>query len=216
MLLRYYRNLLCHAGLVTTLFPAAVLAHPHSFIALQTTPVVKDQQLTGLSMVWTMDEITSADLLYDAGKAKPDSVIWKKLAAEVMANVLGQHYFSEFWHQGKAVKFDNLPPEYHLYRKGNKAVLRFILPLGKPVPLAGQSYRLLTFDPTYFVDLYYDNVSDLTLPDELKSRCHFDLHTPKPDDALKDYALSLDKADAPPEEMDLGRQFAQTVTLTCQ
>ena len=26
----------------------------------------------------------------------------KKLAAEVMANVLGQHYFSELWHNGPA------------------------------------------------------------------------------------------------------------------
>jgi ABC-type uncharacterized transport system substrate-binding protein len=36
-------------------------------------------------MRWTMDEITSADLLYDAGNAKPGDEIWKKLAAEVMA-----------------------------------------------------------------------------------------------------------------------------------
>jgi ABC-type uncharacterized transport system substrate-binding protein len=32
----------------------------------------------------------SADLLYDAGNAKAGSEVWKKLAAEVMANVLGQ------------------------------------------------------------------------------------------------------------------------------
>nr|WP_241825953.1 DUF1007 family protein [Izhakiella australiensis] len=197
-------------------FSQTAQAHPHSFIAIKTTPVVKDDRLTGLSMIWTMDEITSADLLYDAGNAKPDSVVWKKLAAEVMANVLGQHYFSEFWHQGKPVKFDNLPPEYRLYRQGAKAVLAFILPLAKPQPLAGQQYKFLTFDPTYFVDMYYDKPDDLTLPDALKNRCRFDLHTPEANTALKNYALSLDKADAPPADMDLGRQFAQTVTLTCQ
>jgi ABC-type uncharacterized transport system substrate-binding protein len=65
--------------------------------------------LSGFKMRWTMDEITSADLLYDAGNAKPGSEIWKKLAAEVMANVLGQHYFSELWHNGQRVKFDNRP-----------------------------------------------------------------------------------------------------------
>jgi ABC-type uncharacterized transport system substrate-binding protein len=26
-----------------------------------------------------------------------------------MANVLGQHYFSELWHNGQRVKFDNRP-----------------------------------------------------------------------------------------------------------
>ncbi|MGL1269231.1 DUF1007 family protein, partial [Vibrio parahaemolyticus] len=80
-------------------------AHPHSFISLQSTVVVRDDQFIALKMRWTMDEITSADLLYDAGDAPPDSEIWKKLAAEVMANVLGQHYFTEVWHNGKKVKF---------------------------------------------------------------------------------------------------------------
>jgi ABC-type uncharacterized transport system substrate-binding protein len=79
-------------------------AHPHSFISLK-TELVTDGQLSGLKMRWTMDEITSADLLYDAGNAKPGDEIWKKLAAEVMANVLGQHYFTEFWHNGQKVKF---------------------------------------------------------------------------------------------------------------
>lgn len=68
------------------------MAHPHSFIEMQTTLVRQGDQLTGLKMRWVMEEITSTDLLYDAGEAKPDSVVWKKLAVEVMANVLGQSY----------------------------------------------------------------------------------------------------------------------------
>ena len=46
-------------------------AHPHSFISLQTEAVAENGQLTGFKMRWTMDEITSADLLYDAGNANP-------------------------------------------------------------------------------------------------------------------------------------------------
>lgn len=91
-------------------------AHPHSFISLQTEAVAENGLLTGFKMRWTMDEITSADLLYDAGNAKPGSEIWKKLAAEVMANVLGQHYFSELWHNGQRVKFDNRPDGYEIGR----------------------------------------------------------------------------------------------------
>ena len=204
----------------TTLFLAvlsfAAAAHPHSFITLKTQIMVKDNQLTGLKMRWAMDELTSADLLYDAGNAKPGDEIWKKLAAEVMANVLGQHYFSEIWHNQQRVKFLNLPTEYNLSRSGHKAVLEFILPLAEPPTLAGQRFEILTFDPTYFVDMFYDNPGALTLPPALQTRCRLTLNTPKPDDALKQYALSLDKADAPAEELDLGRQFAQTVVLTCQ
>ena len=201
--------------LLMVLSPAA-LAHPHSFIDMKTELVAKDDTFTGLKMSWTMDEITSADLLYDAGEAKPGSVVWKKLAAGVMANVLGQHYFSEIWHNQQRVKFLNLPTEYNLSRNGHKAVLEFILPLAEPPVLTGQRFEILTFDPTYFVDMFYDNASALTLPPALQGRCKFTLNTPKPNDSLKQYALSLDKADAPAEELDLGRQFAQTVILTCQ
>lgn len=203
-------------GVLALLLSPLAWAHPHSFIAMQTTPVISDNQLTGLKMVWTMDEITSADLLYDAGSATPDSPVWKKLAAEVMANVLAQHYFTEFWHQGKAVKFQNLPPSYALARKGAKAVLTFVLPLAQPQPLAGQTYKFSTFDPTYFVDMSWHDEQALSLPEAVKARCKLTLTTPEPDASLKAFALSLDKADAPPESMDLGRQFAQTVTLSCQ
>lgn len=216
--LLHYNTMLCRiiAFSMVLIFPVA-WGHPHSFIDIKTTLVSNQPDtLNGLHMVWKMDEITSADLLYDAGEAKPDSEIWKKLAAEVMANVLGQHYFTEFWHNGKPVKFENLPTEYHLTREGHQAVLTFVLPLAEPQPLKGQTYTFLTFDPTYFVDMFYDDEKSLNMPENLQKQCKLALKTPKPDASMQQYALSLDKADAPPEDMELGRQFAQTVTLRCQ
>ncbi|ATM04176.1 TPA: DUF1007 family protein [Raoultella planticola] len=193
----------------------SVLAHPHSFISLKTEVVADNGLLTGFKMRWTMDEITSADLLYDAGKAKPGDEVWKKLAAEVMANVLGQHYFSELWHNGQRVKFDNRPDGYGLEREGHQAVLTFTLPLAKPQPLAGQTLTLSTFDPTYYVDMHYDNASDVTLPAALSTTCKVKVVTPEPNEKMAAFAQSLDKADAPPEDMVLGTYFAQKVTLTC-
>ena len=190
-------------------------AHPHSFIAMRSELVASDGRLTAINMRWTMDEITSADLLYDAGNAKPGDEIWKKLAAEVMANVLGQHYFTELWHGGKKVKFENRPSAYGLAREGHKAVLTFTLPLAAPQPLAAASYAFATFDPTYFVDMHYDHDADVTLGAGFPAGCTLKVVTPKPDENLAAYALSLDKADAPPEDMDLGKQFAQQVMLAC-
>ncbi len=197
------------------LMSSDVFAHPHSFIDMKTELMADRDRFTALKMTWTMDEITSADLLYDAGEAKPGTVVWKKLAAGVMANVLGQHYFSEIWHNKQRVKFLNLPKEYNLSRNGHKAVLEFILPLAEPPVLNGQRFEILTFDPSYFVDMTYASANALSLPAVLRSRCQFRLNTPEPADSLKQYALSLDKADAPREDVDLGRQFAQTVILTC-
>ena len=127
-------------------------AHPHSFISLKTELVTDGTQLSGLKMRWTMDEITSADLLYDAGNAKPGDEIWKKLAAEVMANVLGQHYFTEFWHNGQKVKFLNRPTEYGMSRDGHQAVLTFVLPLAHPQPLARAKILLFHLLTHLYVD----------------------------------------------------------------
>ncbi len=194
----------------------SAVAHPHSFINLQSEAVVKDGLLTGFKMRWTMDEITSADLLYDAGNAKAGSEVWKKLAAEVMANVLGQHYFSELWHNGQRVKFANRPDGYGLARSGLQAVLTFTLPLATPQPVAGQTFTLSTFDPTYYVDMFYEQDSDFSLPAALRASCKATVMTPKPNDKMLSYAQSLDKEDAPPEDMELGNYFAQKVSLKCQ
>ena len=206
----------CVGALFLALLSLPALAHPHSFISLQTALVADHVQLTGLQMRWTMDEITSADLLYDAKDAKPGDEIWKKLAAEVMANVLGQHYFTEFWHNGQKVKFLNRPTQYGMERQAHQAVLTFVLPLAEPQPLAGQTYTFSTFDPTYYVDMSYARDQDVTLPAALQKSCQLQVHTPTPGEETLKFAQSLDKEDAPPEDMALGQQFAQTVTLTCQ
>lgn len=194
---------------------SSVWAHPHSFIDIQTTVEGENDTITGLRMHWTMDPITSADLLYDAGKAKSDSETWKKLAAEVMANVLGQHYFTEIYRDNAAIKFQPMPTEYHLSRQGNKAVLEFVLPLAHPQVLKGAPLEISTFDPTYFVDMSYQDKNAVRLAPALAEHCKTVLFTPKPSADLRSYALSLDKADAPDEDLALGKQFAQRITLEC-
>ncbi len=190
-------------------------AHPHSFIDMQASLDIQEGQLTGMKMEWEMDEMTSADLLYDAGDAKPGSEVWKKLAAEVMANVLGQHYFTEAYRDGQALKYLNRPTEYRLFRRGHKAVLEFVLPFAHPQPLSG-AFSFMTYDPAYYVDMRYPDAKAVTLPADAPQGCQLELSTPQPDNALRTYALSLDKNDAPEEDMELGKQFAQKVTLQCR
>ena len=64
--------------------------------------------------------------------------------------------------------------------------------------------------------MFYDKDSDFSLPAALRAACKATVMTPKPNDKMLSYAQSLDKADAPPEDMALGSYFAQKVTLTCQ
>lgn len=203
-------------ALFLALLSFTIAAHPHSFIRLKTEVLGHNGQFIGLKMRWTMDELTSADLLYDAGDAQPGDEIWKKLAAEVMANVLGQHYFSEIWHNGQKVKFLDRPAEYGMEREGYQAVLTFILPLATPQPLKGQQFTFTTYDPGYYVDMSYEENGDVTLAPDVQHLCKVAVSTPNPGEEVLSYAQSLDKEDAPEEDMQLGKQFAQTVTLSCQ
>lgn len=114
------------------------------------------------------------------------------------------------------MKFLNRPTQYGMTRVDHQAVLTFILPLAEPQPLAGQKYTFSTFDPSYYVDMSYAEDNDVSLPAELQKSCALTIDTPEPSDETLSFASSLDKDDAPPEDMDLGKQFAQTVTLQCQ
>ena len=70
-----------------------VLAHPHAFIDMQTTPIIENNQLTGLSMKWTLDEPSSSAVIYDMKQAKTKND-QQKLIDDVMGNVVSEHYFS--------------------------------------------------------------------------------------------------------------------------
>ena len=63
---------------------------------------------------------------------------------------------------------------------------------------------------------YYDKDADFALPAAMKTSCSAKVMTPKPNEKMLSYAQSLDKADAPPEDMELGNYFAQKVTLQCR
>ncbi|MNI86923.1 hypothetical protein D3C73_1440630 [compost metagenome] len=62
----------------------------------------------------------------------------------------------------------------------------------------------------------YDQDRDATLAPGFSKQCRISVHTPTPNEQTLSFAQSLDKEDAPPEDMELGKQFAQTVTLQCQ
>ena len=206
------RNLLI--GL-TLCYSITVFAHPHSFIDMQNDLQIKDGHLVAMKMTWIMDPMTSADLLYDAQQAKENDEVWKQLSAEVMANVIKQHYFTSLYNKNKLIKFSYYPKDYQLSRQRNQAVLSFTLALAKPEPLAGKTLIIMTYDPSYYVDMTYNNKGKISLTN-ISSQCQIQLITPEPSESLIDYALSLDKGQTPEEDLSLGQQFAQKVNLTCQ
>ncbi|WP_413484111.1 DUF1007 family protein [Morganella psychrotolerans] len=196
-------------------FSPRLMAHPHSFIEMDTTLVTDNHYLTGLSYVWVMDPMTSADILYDLLKTQEDSPQWKKQAASVMANIIGQSYFSELYYQNKKQPLKLFPDEYRMTRQGLQIVMSFRVSLLHPIPLEGSTIDLLTYEPTFFVSMAYTDSGMLHLSKPSESACKLTLVEAQPSDELKNYALSLDTGETPDDDLTLGRQFAQRVSLQC-
>ncbi|MBK5144906.1 DUF1007 family protein [Budviciaceae bacterium BWR-B9] len=190
-------------------------AHPHSFIDIDSSLVIQNQQLAGVRMVWEMDELTSAALLLDAAMAKDSPLVWQSMADELMENTRNQLYFSYMKLNDKPVQFAEKADNYSLSRHGNKAVFTFVLPLVNPIPLKNNTITLSTYEQSYYVDMRYPSEKSIHLTDDIAAICSVKLTTPKPDSSLMAYARSLDKNDSPGEDMMLGSKFAQTVTLKC-
>ncbi|MDR0805642.1 MAG: DUF1007 family protein [Enterobacteriaceae bacterium] len=198
------------------LVSAYVSAHPHSFIDLDASLLIEKQALVGIKMSWEMDELTSAELLLDAAMAKDNPHVWQSMADELMENTRNQLYFTYMKSGDKPVKFAEQTSNYSLHRNGNKAVLTFVLPLAKPVPLANNTISVSTYEESYYVDMRYLSDKSVHIPAEITEICSMKLVTPKPSTSLLSYARSLDKNNSPGEDMRLGSKFAQTITLTCK
>ncbi|MCW2253947.1 ABC-type uncharacterized transport system substrate-binding protein [Providencia alcalifaciens] len=191
-------------------------AHPHSFIDMQVVPDIKQEQFIGLTFTWKMDPMTSVDIAYDLKKSKEGDIQWKKQAATLMANILAQDYFTDFYVQGKKMALQHLPAHYRLQREGLQVVFTFTVLFVHPFAVKNANIEFLTYDPTFFVNMTYPNNNAIILPKGLDSECKITLQEPNVADELRLYAYSLDMNQSAEDDDTLGLQFAQRVKIQCQ
>ncbi len=211
--LKLYCQTMC-ITLIVMLSPLKVMAHPHSWISMRTQVDGDEQHITGFHMIWTFDAMTTAYLFdgEDMSKAHRAATL-KKLAKDVIDNMAKSDYFTYFY-QGKShLKYQNVP-EAQLTESHGKATLSFHLQLAKPVKLAGEPLRLLIYDPTYYVDMSWDDHKDVTLAPSLARICKQRIVEPHPTPAQISYAMSI-PIDASPDNT-LGQAFTQSLVLNCQ
>lgn len=197
-------------------------AHPHAFIEMKTKPLVQNGALTGFSMQWTLDEASSAEILYDLELAKDDKAAQQKLFDEMMQNVVREHYFSYFYDgQGNKIKYSSKPQNYGLRAAKYQLQYYFDFMLSAPQPLKSNRYVLTTYDPSYYIFMYYDvplkerhsqTAVDFTA---LPVQCKGEIKQPNVDQKTQDYAASLDRTQRN-DDLTLGAVFAQEVLIICE
>ena len=207
----------CFMSLAALCLAFGAQAHPHAFVDMQSKVLVENQQLVGFSMQWVLDEPSSAAVLYDLKQARGDKAAMKKLVDEMMDNIVAEHYFSYLYDkQGKKIKYQSQVRNPEMKSNGTQVSYHFDFLLSKAQPLQQAEYQLLTYDPTYYVSMYYDEPTAKAVDfSQLPTQCKGAVLEPNVDEKMRNYAASLDKNQRD-EDSSLGEVFAQKVKIQCE
>lgn len=202
------------AGALLACAASAALAHPHSWIDVQSKLLFSpDGSLVAIEQQWTFDELYTSYVVEEmAGGKTASKQVVAQFAAKVIANLEPYGYFMDVRADGKAVRLARIR-QYESELRGQRLWLRFVAPLAAPVDPMRQATTLSVYDPTYFIEMQHENDTAVNLG-AAPAPCHAVLQRPKPGADSLARAFALDK-DARPDET-LGRQFAQTVVLACK
>lgn len=200
-------------AILFSLFSFNTFAHPHAFVDLKTQALVENKVLKGFRMSWTLDEIASSTLIYEMQSSSDPNKTKQDLTKEMIDTAKTDHYFSYLYNQkSDLIPFTDKPSDYGFEVENNRIVFSMNVYLTEPQKLSIVPITLLTYEPTYYMGMEYNQQQDVSISD---SQCEIKVVQPKVDDSLKLYASSLDK-DQTPEDQSLGRAFAQKVEMKCK
>ncbi|WP_162892865.1 DUF1007 family protein [Vibrio superstes] len=199
-------------ALVFLSFSSSALAHPHSWISTKTTVNVEGGYIQSLSMDWLFDPMTTAYTL-SGSKLTPKNrqQVFQKLSKDIQENLLYKHYFTYFYQGDNPIRYQAVEGA-KISMVGPKLRLQFQLQLAKPIDLHTPKLSLYIFDPTYYIDMSWDDYGTIGFNGDVGS-CRLHTHAPNPTSEQVAYAMSL-QIDSDPDN-ELGKLFTQKATIDC-
>ncbi|WP_022942322.1 DUF1007 family protein [Psychromonas hadalis] len=193
---------------------ATVTAHPHSWVSVLTEIEGDNKQITGLTMFWTFDLMTTSYTLdgEDLSESHRQKTL-QNLADEMVGNLKENDYFTYFKKQQSRLPF-KVPQQARLILEDHQLTLHFFLELEKPLLLPVTDLHLQVYEDSYYVDFLWLQASDLQLSENFMAACDMKIIEPNPTTTQMIYAASL-LIDAQPDSQ-LGPIFSQSVTINCQ
>ncbi|GIC78133.1 DUF1007 family protein [Moritella sp. F3] len=192
----------------------ASVAHPHSWVDMQTEIQGDGKYITGFKMSWEFDAMTSAYMLDGEDLSVENKALaLQDLADSIMQNMTTNHYLTYFYEAGKPVKYA-LAENGTLVQDKLKARLAFYLPLKKPLILSDKTLKLLIYDPSYYVDMSWPTKNGIQLSPKLAQYCKLSVIDATPTSEQLAYVMSL-PVDSSRDDA-LGELFTQTATINCQ
>jgi ABC-type uncharacterized transport system substrate-binding protein len=194
--------------------PAAT-AHPHAWIDLHTTVIVRsDGQITALEEEWLFDRLYT--LLATQGLDMGPSASAKaltELARTNLSNLRPHGYFINAVVDGAKGDVATVT-EFETGVRDERLWLRFLAPLVTPVDPKRQTFVFSVFDPSYFIEMLHVKDTPIAFRGPGGKTCRGDIHKPNPTAAALSLATALDRNAKAPESF--GEVFAEKVTVTCR
>lgn len=190
-------------------------AHPHAWMDMQSRFMINDQhQLFALDLVWHFDDFYSANIIEDMkAKKEPMAQQYQEFAKQSIEYMAKENWLTHLTVDGKKIMF-TMPKLYRTEKQQYHLKLHFLLPLKDPIPVAGKTFHLQIYDSTYYVEMLHHDVRAISVSDNAKDLCTYQLNQPHPPSDLSAYAASLDATQQTDD--GLGKQFADEVVLTCK
>lgn len=191
--------------------------HPHAFIDLKTHALIDNGFLQGFETRWILDDLASAELIYEIQNSADPEQARKNIAEELSETARAAHYFSTLHDkQSNALAFADAPSRYDVEVTDGRIHFLMTISLQNTFDVTQSPVVLRTYEPSYYISMEYSAPSDVSVSD---NHCKAHWEQPKTDNSLRQYAQSLDKSDTPDlpnnEALSLGAHFAQKMVIQC-
>lgn len=199
-------------ALILATIAAPAWAHPHAWIDLRTTFLMKDGRIAAIEEEWLFDEFHTSYAL-SAVKGRIDRASLLDLAGRNLTNLKPYGYFTEISAAGRAVKADTVT-SFDSAVRDKRLWLRFVLPLVAPINPRAGPVTVAIFDPSYYIEMLHQEGEPVYFRGHGAEACFGDIRAPKP--SMRDIgrAAALDRTATP--DTSLGRLFAQRIAIRCK
>jgi ABC-type uncharacterized transport system substrate-binding protein len=142
------------AGMAAVFFGDGAMAHPHVFIKHSMTLIFGADDIVGVRMRWTFDEMYSSMIKSDYTKSKdgrltPEDV--RAIEKENFANLANFGFFVDVRINDKPIRVTSVK-DFDAQYKANRIIFEFTVPLATAAPEKPNVIELDAFDPEYYVE----------------------------------------------------------------
>ncbi len=189
-------------------------AHPHVWIDLETKPIYDDAgRVTGIDIAWIFDPFYTVFAIED--KRTDDGVDQEGLVRMVgknLQNLQPYDFFTDIRAGGAKVPLRPVET-FNAGLIEDNLWMRFVVTFAEPVDPRETSFSYAVYDPSYYIEIIYDDPAKANLEAAAPAGCSAQLEEANPTAETITLAQSLDRTAAGPE--NLGEIFAQRVRIAC-